>query len=105
MAALTTFRSCPGGAVWGVLPGSFFAASLAARKLPLAPVSLAGENDGRATGTPRAFRASTALPHGEVGALILCHTRELAYQIKNEYDRFSKYFPEVKTAVHPEALG
>ena len=25
-----------------------------------------------------------------VGALVLCHTRELAYQIKNEYDRFSK---------------
>ncbi len=30
---------------------------------------------------------------------VICHTRELAYQIKNEYDRFSKYFPEVKTAV------
>merc|ERR1712072_667894 len=26
-------------------------------------------------------------------------TRELAYQIKNEYDRFAKYFPEVKTGV------
>lgn len=29
----------------------------------------------------------------------MCHTRELAYQIKNEYARFSKYLPEVKTAV------
>lgn len=29
----------------------------------------------------------------------MCHTRELAYQIKNEYGRFSKYMPEVKTAV------
>ena len=29
----------------------------------------------------------------------MCHTRELAYQIKNEYARFSKYMPEVKTAV------
>jgi len=29
----------------------------------------------------------------------MCHTRELAYQIKNEYARFSKYLPAVKTAV------
>jgi ATP-dependent RNA helicase UAP56/SUB2 len=29
----------------------------------------------------------------------MCHTRELAYQIKNEYARFSKYMPEVKTSV------
>jgi len=31
--------------------------------------------------------------------IVLCHTRELAYQIKNEYTRFSKYMPEVKTEV------
>lgn len=36
---------------------------------------------------------------GEVSVIILCHTRELAYQIKNEYARFSKYTPDVKTAV------
>lgn len=36
---------------------------------------------------------------GEVQALVMCHTRELAYQIKNEYGRFSKYLPQVKTAV------
>lgn len=29
----------------------------------------------------------------------MCHTRELAFQIKNEYTRFSKYLPDVKTAV------
>ncbi|EMF16894.1 P-loop containing nucleoside triphosphate hydrolase protein [Sphaerulina musiva SO2202] len=29
----------------------------------------------------------------------MCHTRELAFQIKNEYQRFSKYMPEVKTEV------
>jgi ATP-dependent RNA helicase UAP56/SUB2 len=29
----------------------------------------------------------------------MCHTRELAFQIRNEYQRFSKYMPEVKTAV------
>jgi len=34
-----------------------------------------------------------------IKCLVLCHTRELAYQIKNEYDRFAKYFPEVKTGV------
>lgn len=31
--------------------------------------------------------------------LVMCHTRELAYQIKNEYARFSKYMPNVKTSV------
>ena len=46
----------------------------------------------------------TSLQHiepvqGECAVLVMCHTRELAYQIKNEYARFSKYLPEVKTAV------
>ncbi|KAJ2908948.1 Suppressor of the cold-sensitive snRNP biogenesis mutant brr1-1 [Coemansia aciculifera] len=36
---------------------------------------------------------------GTVSAIVLCHTRELAYQIKNEYTRFSKYLPNVKTEV------
>lgn len=36
---------------------------------------------------------------GETSVLVMCHTRELAYQIKNEYARFSKYLPDVKTAV------
>jgi ATP-dependent RNA helicase UAP56/SUB2 len=35
----------------------------------------------------------------EVGVLVLCHTRELAFQIAHEYERFSKYLPETKTAV------
>lgn len=36
---------------------------------------------------------------GEVSVIVLCHTRELAYQIKNEYARFSKYLPDVRTTV------
>lgn len=32
-------------------------------------------------------------------ALILCHTRELAYQIKNEFIRFTKYMQTVRTEV------
>lgn len=36
---------------------------------------------------------------GEVAILVLCHTRELAYQIKNEYARFSKFMPGVRTGV------
>ena len=36
---------------------------------------------------------------GECAVLVMCHTRELAYQIKNEYTRFSKYLPDVKTSV------
>lgn len=37
--------------------------------------------------------------NGEVSVLVMCHTRELAFQIRNEYARFSKYMPEVKTSV------
>ena len=33
---------------------------------------------------------------GDVLVICLCHTRELAFQIQNEYDRFSKYMPEVR---------
>ncbi|VAH11772.1 unnamed protein product [Triticum turgidum subsp. durum] len=36
---------------------------------------------------------------GQVAALVLCHTRELAYQICNEFERFSKFLPELKVAV------
>jgi ATP-dependent RNA helicase UAP56/SUB2 len=34
-----------------------------------------------------------------ITALVVCHTHELAYQIKKEFDRFSKYMPAVKTEV------
>lgn len=34
-----------------------------------------------------------------VSALIMCHTRELAYQIKNEFARFTKHLEAVKTEV------
>jgi len=34
-----------------------------------------------------------------VKVMVICHTRELAYQIKHEFDRFAKYFPDVKTGV------
>ncbi|EGD93277.1 ATP-dependent RNA helicase sub2 [Trichophyton tonsurans CBS 112818] len=36
---------------------------------------------------------------GTCSILVMCPTRELAYQIKDEYARFSKYMPDVKTAV------
>lgn len=36
---------------------------------------------------------------GDPTVIVLCHTRELAYQIRNEFARFSKYMPYVKTAV------
>ena len=32
-------------------------------------------------------------------ALILCNTRELAYQIKKEFDRFTKYLPNLRKEV------
>ena len=34
-----------------------------------------------------------------ITALIVCHTHELAYQIKKEFVRFSKYMPDIKTEV------
>jgi len=36
---------------------------------------------------------------GQVDTLVLCHTRELAYQICQEFLRFSKYLPDVKVKV------
>ena len=36
---------------------------------------------------------------GTVSVLVLCHTRELAFQIYKEYERFSKYFEGVRTSV------
>ena len=30
---------------------------------------------------------------GKVNALVICHTRELAYQIAREFKRFSAYLP------------
>jgi len=35
----------------------------------------------------------------QVSALVMCHTRELAFQISKEYERFSKYMNNVKIAV------
>jgi len=36
---------------------------------------------------------------GQVNTLILCHTRELAFQISKEYERFSKYLSGIKVGV------
>jgi len=36
---------------------------------------------------------------GQVSVLVMCHTRELAFQISKEYERFSKYMNSVKIAV------
>ncbi|KAE8682687.1 DEAD-box ATP-dependent RNA helicase 15 [Hibiscus syriacus] len=36
---------------------------------------------------------------GQVIALVLCHTRELAYQICHEFERFSTYLPDIKVSV------
>ena len=35
----------------------------------------------------------------KVDTLVLCHARELAYQIAKEFTRFSKYIPEVKVTI------
>lgn len=37
--------------------------------------------------------------NGQVSVLVMCHTRELAFQISKEYERFSKYMNSIKIAV------
>lgn len=39
------------------------------------------------------------LPALQVSVLVMCHTRELAFQISKEYERFSKYMPSVKVSL------
>lgn len=52
-----------------------------------------------ATTTDGASAEASAKPKASVQVLVLCHTRELAFQIAHEYERFSKYLPTIKTAV------
>jgi len=40
-----------------------------------------------------------SLDKGSVQCLVLCHARELAYQIRSEFDRFKKYLPAVEAEV------
>jgi len=42
---------------------------------------------------------------GQVSVLVMCHTRELAFQIGKEYERFCKYMPSVKVAVFFGGVG
>jgi len=35
----------------------------------------------------------------QVYVLVMCHTRELAFQISKEYERFSKYMPQTKVCM------
>ncbi|PIL27061.1 transporter [Ganoderma sinense ZZ0214-1] len=39
------------------------------------------------------------LVNGKLSAIVLCHTRELAFQTKNEYTRFAKYMRDVLVLV------
>jgi ATP-dependent RNA helicase UAP56/SUB2 len=43
--------------------------------------------------------APKAVKNNPVQCLVLAHTRELAFQIAKEFERFSKYVPSVKSAV------
>lgn len=36
---------------------------------------------------------------GQVSVLVMSHTRELAFQVSKEYERFSKYLPSTKVSV------
>lgn len=40
-----------------------------------------------------------------VFVLVMCHTRELAFQISKEYERFSKYMGNVKVRISSNRLA
>ena len=35
----------------------------------------------------------------QVSVIVMCHTRELAFQISKEYERFSKYMSGIKVKI------
>ena len=35
----------------------------------------------------------------KVSVLVMCHTRELAFQISKEYERFSKFLSNIKVRI------
>ena len=37
---------------------------------------------------------------GQVSIVVMCHTRELAFQISKEYERFSKYLEQTKVKLY-----
>ena len=41
----------------------------------------------------------------QVSVLVMCHTRELAFQISKEYERFSKFLPAVKVERESHSPG
>jgi len=42
------------------------------------------------------FKVLKISPVFQVSVLVMCHTRELAFQISKEYERFSKYMSTIK---------
>lgn len=57
------------------------------------------ESASRALAEEDSDAALSALPTClQVTVLVICHTRELAFQISKEYERFSKYMPSVKVS-------
>ncbi|XP_059411380.1 spliceosome RNA helicase DDX39B-like [Carassius carassius] len=48
---------------------------------------------------PRSRLKKRVIAFTQVSVLVMCHTRELTFQISKEYERFSKYMPSVKVAV------
>ena len=42
---------------------------------------------------------------GQVPVLVMCHTRELSFQISKEDERFSKFLPAIKVGVFFDGLA
>ena len=41
----------------------------------------------------------------KVSVLVMCHTRELAFQISKEYERFSKFLSNIKVRIFAACGG
>ncbi|KAI0658218.1 P-loop containing nucleoside triphosphate hydrolase protein [Cubamyces menziesii] len=61
------------------------------KQLPVQRKKLGMDTTASLSATPQQLEPVS----GEVSAVVLCHMRELAFQIKNRYARFAKYMPDV----------
>lgn len=86
-------RTCRRQEVWGAAWQSPFRA-----RSPAGLGPQGGALEGALAGAGLGTQPEVSVFHPQVTVLVMCHTRELAFQISKEYERFSKYMPSVKVS-------
>nr|GFA17788.1 DEAD-box ATP-dependent RNA helicase 56 [Tanacetum cinerariifolium] len=86
------------------LAGIFFASSVKHECIPQAILGMdvicqANSGNGKTVVFVLSTLEQIKPVTGQVAALVLCHTRELSYQICNDFERFSRYLPGLKVDV------